>query len=134
MKRVAATLAALGLVLVGCASAPAPSLPPGAVYLLTWSLAPSETRGCYTLPHQGPTSVDPTYGTAFHGSGAPNGVPIAWPPGYTGRQAGAEVEVLDPTGKVRAVTGQGLEVYIIDQWTHVTLSEPAPASAFLACG
>jgi hypothetical protein len=130
--RIVAALA-LALLVTACEATVVPSLPPGAVHLLTWSS--SASYSCYLLPHQGPMSVDPAYGTAFHEFGDPQGVPIAWPTGYTGRQAGAEVEVLDPTGKVRAATGRRLEVYLIDDMSmHVTLSEPAPHGAFFACG
>ena len=42
----------------------------------------------------------PTFGTALKG-----GEPLKWPSGYTGRRAGAEVEVLDPEGNVVLKTG-----------------------------
>ena len=40
------------------------------------------------------------YGTTY------NGQPVMWPDGYIGRRAGAEVEVLDADGDVRATTGR----------------------------
>ena len=104
-KRVAATLA-LALVLVGCEAFDTP------VPLLTGS---GLSGGCFTNHADGPLVVDPTYGTAIIDmdavAGAPPGlpppspIPVAWRPGFTGRRVGSEVEVLDPHGKVVAVTG-----------------------------
>jgi hypothetical protein len=64
--------------------------------------------GCYTYFVLSPLTVDATYGTAIREFG--HTTPVMWPPGYTGRQVGSEVEVLDATGKVRARTGNTYQI------------------------
>jgi hypothetical protein len=133
---------ALALILAGCASTPAPSLPPGAVYLLTWSPASSDATGCYTLPHQGGTSVDPTYGTELTVTSsvlASGTYVLAWPQGYTARRVGDEVQVLDDSGKVRAVTGQAIDTGRGSAGSfeagEIHFSMPIPSGGvFQACG
>jgi hypothetical protein len=53
-------------------------------------------------------------------------MPVVWPPGSTARQSGAEVEVLDATGKVVARTGNRYEI----EGAANTL----PLRGWLACG
>jgi len=117
--RVAATLA-LALVLVGCGS-----LLPDQVRLLTGS------GPCFLLMQESLLVFDPTYGTAIDGGATP----VAWPPGFTGRRVGSEVEVLDPHGNVYAVTGHNFTVsggYASEGVMGVSLSFRAPR-AFLEC-
>ncbi len=59
--------------------------------------------GCYAggaVGTAGPLVADPEFGTRF------NGKPAMWPLGYTGRRVGAEVAVLDASGRVVAMTGR----------------------------
>ena len=79
--------------------------------------------GCYANFALGELVVDPVNGTAIVDMGT---VAVMWPAGYTGRQAGSEVEVLDPQGQVVAVTGHR---YQIEGGTP-----PDAPHAFLACG
>ena len=58
---------------------------------------------CYTSFATGQLVPDPAYGTAIIETDRP--VPVMWPDGYTGRQSGSEVEVLDKSGHVVARTG-----------------------------
>jgi hypothetical protein len=94
---------AAGVLLAGCAVASTP------VKLVTGSPTP----GCFAANTTGMLVVDDTYGTAIVDMegmiGPPPGggpVPLAWRPAFTGRQAGKEVEVVDPDGHVVATTGQ----------------------------
>jgi hypothetical protein len=60
-----------------------------------------DANGCYAGGEGGPTApltVDAKYGTSFGGK------PMMWPDGYTARRAGAEVVVLNSSGKVVATT------------------------------
>jgi hypothetical protein len=89
--RLAATSLALMLCLVGCVF--------GEVELLTGT----DAHGCYAGGeghYEGPLVAGGEYGTTV------NGKPVMWPVGWTGRRVGFEVEVLDDTGKVRAITGK----------------------------
>ena len=67
------------------------------VQLLTYDTS------CHPAPAVGLLVTDPKYGTALLGR------PVAWPSGFSGRDAGSEVEVLDGDGKVVAVTGKTYE-------------------------
>ena len=98
--RAAATLA-LAVGVLGCGAG-------GPVKLLT-----GVGEACYAGGEQGATAplvVDLQHGTSFAGR------PVMWPIGFTARRAGAEVEVLDAEGNVRATTGR---IY------HISLA-PAP--------
>jgi hypothetical protein len=106
-KQRAATLA-LALCLVGCGGL----LPHGdPVRLIT---APHPV--CFAADAAGLLVVDPTDGTAIIGDGHPNmlvggdlPVTVAWPPGFTARWSGSEVEVLDPQGNVVGMTGRSYQ-------------------------
>jgi hypothetical protein len=63
---------------------------------------------CYTDFASGQLTVDATYGTAITDQG--HTAPVMWPPGYTGRRAGSEVEVVDASGSVRAKTGNHYQI------------------------
>ena len=99
MRRVTATLL-LALCLLGCALA-------GGTVKLATNEGPvsTEARGCFTFPYTGELIVDRTHGTALEED---EGVitPLMWPPGFTARWIGSEVEVLDPAQNVVATTGQ----------------------------
>ena len=106
MRRVSTTFA-LALCLLGC------SLAPGEPVALLTGVNPDY---CYAGGEQGVTAlliVDPTHGTSFDGR------PVMWPVGFTGRRVGAEVEVLDAQGNVKATTGRTY---------HISYA-PAPDSA-----
>ena len=103
-KRAATIVIALALCLGGCGLLP-PQRDP--VQLLT-----SPQGVCFAANAAGLLVVDPTYGTAIIGDGHPNmliggdvPVTVAWPPGFSGRRNGSEVEVLDPQGNVVGTTG-----------------------------
>jgi hypothetical protein len=97
MPRVAIALA-LGLLLLGVlAGAP--------VRLETINGPVTENRGCFTFPYLGELIVDKKHGTGLKDDeGAIT--PVLWPPGFTGRWVGSEIEVLDPAGSVVATTGR----------------------------
>lgn len=105
----------IGLVLAACGPT-GPRTP-----LLTY---PDVIAACYAGGEQGITAdlvADPTYGTTFAGR------PVMWPHGYTARLAGAEVEVLDASGNVKAKTGRTY---------HLSYAPPPenlkPSNAFVA--
>ena len=107
-KRVVAVLA-LALVVLACGEQlqlgePVPLLP---------GYPEPTVKGCYAMSVTGPLVVDPEYGTAMIiedlGS-KPFRTIVGWPQGYTARRAGSEVAVLDPDGKVVAVTGRKYRV------------------------
>jgi hypothetical protein len=108
MKRLAATLA-LALLVLGCGLLPAP------VQLVTGDPL---HNGCFAADVAGLLMVDPTYGTAIVGNNGPSmvrlsdvPVTVAWPPGFTGRRSGSEVEVLDPQGNAVAITGRSYQFW-----------------------
>jgi hypothetical protein len=76
------------------------------VTLLTGELPhPSdEVPGCYTSGDIGELVVDPVAGTAILEDNGDR-YPVIWQVGYTGRQIGSMVEVLDSSGAVVARTG-----------------------------
>lgn len=103
-KRVAASLA-LTLCLVGCGLLSSKGDP---VRLLT-----SPQRECFAADVSGLLVVDPTDGTAIVANNHPSmvwlsdvPVTVAWPPGFTARRSGSEVEVLDAQGNVVGTTGR----------------------------
>ena len=103
VRRITTTLA-LALCLLGCGSA---VLPWDRVDLLTDN---GNQPTCYTSEAGGLLIVDRTNGTAIDSEGAPALVPVMWPPGFTGRWIGSEVEVLDPDGNVVATTGRSYRI------------------------
>jgi hypothetical protein len=108
MKRVAATLVAVALVLAGCGT-----LFPEPVHLLTADAA--DFTGVSLMiggfpdrcgyPWEGRLVADATSGTALITGNRGAVVPVVWRPGFTGRRSGSEVQVVDPQGNVVAVTG-----------------------------
>jgi hypothetical protein len=141
-KRVAAALALL-LCLVGCDVAPAPD--GEAVLILT---GPPNYRydhgGCFTNSARGQLFVDPTYGTAIVDEDMiavtgtrPPPVPVAWRPGFTARRLGTEVEVLDPNGRVVAITGRSYLIpggYVNAGGSSGLNWPDLPVGVFWACG
>ena len=98
MRQIAATLV-LAMVLLGCAVAG------GTVELDTIKGPVSDRRGCFTFSYTGELIVDKTRGIALMDD--EGGItPLMWPPGFTARWIGSEVEVLDPAQTVVATTGQ----------------------------
>jgi hypothetical protein len=103
---------ALALCLVGCGLVPSHGDP---VQLVTGDPLHG---GCFTAQVAGLLVVDPTYGTAIvannHGSMVQlSNVPatLAWPPGFTARRSGSEVEVLGPQGNAVAITGRSYQFF-----------------------
>jgi hypothetical protein len=84
----------LALFLLGCDSV---VLPWDQVQLLT---DPSMPSVCYLSNLRGVLAFDSKYGTTA------DGIPLMWPQGYTARRNGAEIEVIDTKGAVRAITGR----------------------------
>ena len=82
--------------------------------------------GCYTNFATGLLVVDPTYGTAITDESMGETGPVMWPTGYTGRQAGSEVEVIDREGHVVATTGRRYQIE--GAW------EGKNPDSWLACG
>jgi hypothetical protein len=68
--------------------------------------------GCYTDWAEGPLVIDANAGTAILDNDlhATVPAPIMWRPGYSARQVGSEVEVLDPSGDVVAITGRSYRI------------------------
>lgn len=95
MKRVAATLVALALVLMGGWSF---FLRPPEQLLVT------ADGPCFVGPLGGLLVADPRTGTAIETGDDVK--PLVWRSGYTGRRVGSEVEVINQQGDVVATTGQ----------------------------
>lgn len=94
--------------------------------------APSPGGVCYNLNWiEGQLVVDPTYGTAVTSDFYGRTVPVMWRPGFTGRRSGSEVAVLDPDGKVVAVTGQN---YRMEGGSVGGNPDGGPPFSFWACG
>jgi hypothetical protein len=98
----------LALVLAGCA-------PADSVHLLTGDDQMTRNgAGCYTNFAAGLLTADPVNGTRIAdestgGPGAPV-VAVMWPPGFTARRSGGEVEVLDRSGGVIVTTGNRYQI------------------------
>jgi hypothetical protein len=87
----------LALALVACAGGP--------VALTT--AGDRANVGCYLANTTGMLIPDAQAGTAIVSEDmGQTTVPVRWPPGYTGRRSGGQVEVLDSGGDVVARTGQ----------------------------
>jgi hypothetical protein len=100
------------------------------VPLLTgWgALAPHDdaTVGCYTNFAVGELVVDAEFGTALIEDGR-KAVPVMWPPGTMGRQAGSAVEVVNKKGQVIARTGNRYQI-------EGAGNARSPLPGWLACG
>jgi hypothetical protein len=85
--------------------------------------------GCYTSGDTGELVTDPVSGVALieESNQGNNGhrIAVTWPPGWTGRQSGSEVEVITPQGDVYMRTGT--HVYLMGGVTWVD-------NSFLTCG
>jgi hypothetical protein len=108
MKHLATIVVALCL--VGCGWLPPNGDP---VQLIT---APH--LECFAADVSGLLVVDPTDGTAIVANNHPSmlqlsdvPVTVAWPPGFTARRSGSEVEVLDPQGNAVAITGRNYRLW-----------------------
>jgi len=131
MKPIALTLAMV-LALVGCAGSGGRSSEP--VQLLTGLSTLIRGGGCFTNWAEGPLVIDPTYGTAIIDTDVHSSTPVtvAWRPGYTARRVGSEVQVLDPDGKVVAITGRRYR--IAGGYQNGDQFEPQlPVGVFWAC-
>lgn len=131
-RRVVTTFA-LAFLLLGCDAAAVLGSP---VQLLTGDTPMTQerngVRGCFTFAVVGELVVDPEHGTAVEvesqpAEQAPRPVPVMWRPGFTARQVGHAVAVLDPAGAVVATTGRR---YFIagGYWSH-----PTAGPVFVAC-
>jgi hypothetical protein len=114
----------LALSLVGCGAWPWDRPP-----LLTRAETDDPNTGCVLMGFFGQLVPDPESGTAI--VGALDRHPIRWPHGYTARRVGSELEVIDPIGKVVAVTGMQVELFYLFE---SKLYEGKPGSTLLACG
>lgn len=85
--------------------------------------------GCYTSADMGKLVTDPVSGVALieEKTDGTDGrrVAVTWPPGWTGRQSGSEVEVLDKSGN--SVFRTGTKVHLLGGFTWVD-------GSFLTCG
>lgn len=79
--------------------------------------------GCYLMGATGELLPDVSAGTAFTWDQDHRNHPISWPPGFTGRSSGDQVEVLNETGSVVAHTG-----------TRISLLGGFEGATFIACG
>lgn len=79
--------------------------------------------GCYLMGTTGELLPDASAGTAIVWDLDHKAHPISWPPGFTGRSAGDQVEVLNETGSVAVRTG-----------TRVSLMGGFEGATFIACG
>lgn len=136
VKRLFVLLTAL---VVGCGSVGASApLASESVHLLTGvdpvhGNTASDGSGCYLDWTLGLLSVDPVYGTQIKDEGGdpPGQVAVVmWRPGYTARQVGSEVSVVDPSGTVVATTGHRYKI----RGGFVGPNPPAiPLRVFWAC-
>jgi hypothetical protein len=79
--------------------------------------------GCYLMGATGQLLPDASAGTAITWDLDHKTHPISWPPGFTGRSSGDQVEVVDEAGSVVARTG-----------TRISLLGGFEADTFVACG
>jgi hypothetical protein len=133
--RVAAAMALSALTFVAVLILAGPGM---AVTLLTKDPNLHPQDGCFLSFVVGDLITDPTYGTAIIEvtKGIPKDYvhtyPVMWPPGYTGRQAGSEVEVLNRSGRAVARTGSHIKIlggYYSDNprvWLACNLGPVAP--------
>ena len=85
---------------------------------------PGDVIGCYTSGTTGDLVNDPSAGIVIVEQGGYRHV-VDWPPGWTGRRSGSEVEVLDDTGNF--VVRTGTKVSLLGGYL------PNPEQDFLAC-
>jgi hypothetical protein len=119
-SRLLAAALAVAFLAAGCAGRP--------VSLLTGNGPFNRDEGyvgCYTNFAVGDLVVDPAFGTAIV-EGTHAAAPVMWPVGYTGRQSGSVVEVLDASGKVVAATGRRYQIE--------GALQPDDHGSWLACG
>jgi hypothetical protein len=92
---------ALALALAGCAAGEP-------VAIVTDTGYPGDDLGCWLAVNDDTYLLlaDPKFGTVLKKSDNGGTVPAKWPPNYTARRAGSEVEVMDPHGHVVAITGR----------------------------
>jgi hypothetical protein len=97
---------ALACALLACTTKAPPGDP---VQLLTGTM-PFGADECDGGGNAAVLLVDREYGTALAAYGMFDNdttrAPVMWPPGFTGRQVGSEVVVVDPEGNIVATTGQ----------------------------
>ena len=108
------------------------------------SILTSPRPECFAADAAGRLVVDPTYGTAIVGDGYQNmliggdePVIVAWPPGFTARRSGSEVQVLDPQGNVVGTTGrsyQFLAGYVTAGGSSGIVWPELKKSVLLSCG
>lgn len=81
---------------------------------------------CFTSANDGLLVPDQVAGTALVESNG-HSYPVVWPRGYTGRQAGSEVEIINTAGKVVHKTGQ--QVHLLGGYADV----PGGGRGWLVC-
>ena len=133
--RVAAAMALSALTFLAVLVLAGPGKP---VTLLTKDPNDHPQEGCFLSFVVGDLVADPTYGTAI--IEVTKGIakdyvhtyPVMWPPGYTGRQSGSDVEVLNKSGRSVARTGSHIKIlggYYSDNprvWLACNLGPVAP--------
>ena len=102
-----------------------------AIVLAGWSFVsvPIQTGGlsgggCYTSGTSGDLVTDPVSGVAIIEPGGRR-IAVTWPPGWTGRRSGFEVEIVTPAGDVHMRTGT--HVQLMGGYWYVN-------DSFLTCG
>ena len=80
--------------------------------------------GCYTSGTSGELVTDLVSGVAIV-ERTGRRIAVTWPPGWTGRRSGTEIEILDSGGKVQMRTGT--QVYLEGGYSHLD-------GSFLTCG
>jgi hypothetical protein len=94
------------------------------VAIQTGSVSTDPRAGCYTSGTSGDLVTDPVAGVAII-ERTGRRVALTWPPGWTARSSGSEVEILDRSGAVHLRTGT--RVYLMGGYWYVD-------DSFLTCG
>jgi len=113
-----------GLVLAAFAIFLAARQVPVSVAIRTGSVSTDPRAGCYTSGTTGDLVTDPVSGVAIIERGGRR-VAVTWPPGWTGRRSGSEVEILTSNGDVHMRTGT--HVSLLGGYWYVD-------GSFLTCG
>jgi len=127
VRREAAALA-LAICLVGCDP---PTHLGEPVELLT-GVQPFDEAACETYFGVFWLIADARFGTAIIDSAFEKAIPVMWRQGFSGRRSGADVAVLDPSGKVVAQTGHGYRIEGT-YWPPPGDAGPGSSTVWYAC-
>jgi hypothetical protein len=106
-----------------------PAIAPGRpVFLRTTDMPGYANReGCPASGTAGMLVINAAAGTAVRETEAANEyLEVAWPAGYTGRQSGAQVEVLDRHGNIVARTGSWVSLLGVFDPGGLLVCDPEP--------